>query len=234
MNLAAIERNCARMLSELTAGARLCAVVKADGYGHGAVPAARAALAGGASWLAVADARELRELREAGLDDVRVLVMGALDAAELALALAAGGDVLVWSERHVAAVAAAGGGRVHVKLDSGMGRLGTRDEDQASRAAAAALEAPGVTLAGLMTHFATADERTTTASSTCSSSASPRGRGTAQERPSRARRARRQQRRHAAQRALAVRHGALRDRDLWDGPLWRGPSWRAGSSRRSS
>ncbi len=158
VNLAAIERNCALMLAELGAGVQLCAVVKADGYGHGAVPAARAALAGGAGWLAVADARELRELRDAGLGDVRVLVMGALEGRELEQALEAGGDVLVWSERQVAAVAAAGGGRVHVKLDSGMGRLGTRDPAEASRAAAAARDTDGVALAGLMTHFATADE----------------------------------------------------------------------------
>jgi alanine racemase len=159
VNLAALERNSARMLSELPAGCRLCAVVKADGYGHGAVPSARAALAGGASWLAVADERELHELREAGLTDVRVLVMGVLEDAELAQALAAEGEVLVWSEAQVAAVAAAGGGRVHVKLDTGMGRLGTRDEHAAARAAEAALQTPGVELAGVMTHFATADER---------------------------------------------------------------------------
>ena len=50
VNLAAIERNVARLRAELTGGADLCAVVKADGYGHGAAPAARAALAGGAPW----------------------------------------------------------------------------------------------------------------------------------------------------------------------------------------
>jgi len=158
VNLAAIERNCARMLGELRGDAMLCAVVKADGYGHGASAAARAALAGGARWLAVADARELRELRDAGIGEVRVLVMGALEGLELREALAAGGDVLVWDERHVAAVAAAGGGRVHVKLDSGMGRLGTRDTGAASGAVTAALGTAGVQLAGLMTHFATADE----------------------------------------------------------------------------
>ena len=58
VNLAALERNCARMRRELRGGAALCAVVKADGYGHGALPSARAALAGGAGWLAVADPRE--------------------------------------------------------------------------------------------------------------------------------------------------------------------------------
>ncbi len=157
VNVAAIERNCTRLRSELAAGTQLCAVVKADGYGHGAVAIARSALAGGAGWLAVVSARELRELRAASID-APVLVMGALTPAELAEALAAGGDVVVWNEEGLAAVIAAGGGRVHVKLDSGMGRLGTRDPEQASAVVAAAESAPGVTLAGVMTHFATADE----------------------------------------------------------------------------
>jgi alanine racemase len=158
VNVAAIERNCVRLCGELSAGAALCVVVKADGYGHGAMRSARGALAGGASWLAVAAAREARELREAGLRDVRLLVMGALSEIELVEALAADADVVVWSERQVQAVKAAGGGRVHVKLDSGMGRLGTRDPVQASRTAAAARDADGVELVGVMTHFATADD----------------------------------------------------------------------------
>ncbi len=158
VNLAAIERNCARLRTQLRHGAALCAVVKADGYGHGAVQSARAALAGGASWLAVADAREAHELRDAGLRDVRVLVMGALTPLELEEALAADSDVVVWNESYLQDVVAAGGGRVHVKFDSGMGRLGTRDPAEASRVAAAAQRAPGVRLAGVMTHFATADE----------------------------------------------------------------------------
>jgi alanine racemase len=158
VNVAAIERNCARLRLELKDGAELCVVVKADGYGHGAVPSARAALAGGASWLAVAAASEARELRDAGLRDVRVLVMGALSEVELAQALAADADVVVWNERQVQAVEAAGGGRVHVKLDTGMGRLGTRDPAQASRVVEAARATEGVELVGLMTHFATADD----------------------------------------------------------------------------
>lgn len=157
VNLAAIERNCARLAAR-AGSAALCAVVKADGYGHGAVPSARAALAGGAGRLAVVSARELRELRRAGLSDVPVLVMGALTEAELAGALADGGEVVVWSESHLRAVARAGGGRVHVKYDSGMGRLGTRDPGEATRVLQAAERTPGVELAGAMTHFATADE----------------------------------------------------------------------------
>ena len=158
VNLAAIERNCARLRDSVAADVRLCAVVKADGYGHGAVASARAALAGGAAWLAVVSAQELRELRAAGLGEVPVLVMGALTGEELRQALADGGEVVVWREPDVRAVAGAGGGAVHVKLDTGMGRLGTRDPEQASAVVAAAEAAEGVRLAGLMTHFATADE----------------------------------------------------------------------------
>ncbi len=158
VNVAALERNCSRLRSELREGVSLCAVVKADGYGHGAAQSARAALAGGASWLAVASAQEAQELRGAGVSTARVLVMGALTPPELALALAADADVVVWSEQHVHAVAAAGGGRVHVKLDSGMGRLGTRDSGEASRVLALSREVPGVEPVGVMTHFATADD----------------------------------------------------------------------------
>ena len=158
VNVAAIERNCARLGSELRAGATLCAVVKADGYGHGAAQSARAALAGGASWLAVASAQEARELRAAGIEDVPILVMGALAPGDLPEALAAGADVVAWSEQHVLDLAAAGGGRVHVKLDTGMGRLGTRDPAVATRVLALAEGSAGVEPVGLMTHFATADE----------------------------------------------------------------------------
>ena len=159
VNLAAIERNCARLRAELDRGCELCVVVKADGYGHGAVQSARAALGGGASWLAVAGAREAVELRQAGLRDVRLLVMGALSPVELREALKAQADVVLWNQEAVQAVAGLGGGRVHVKLDSGMGRLGTRDPDEASRVVAMAADTPGVELVGAMTHFATADER---------------------------------------------------------------------------
>src|ERR671910_707626 len=92
VNLAAIERNCARLASA-AAPAALCAVVKAGGYGHGAVPAARAARAGGAAWLAVATAGEAAELRAAGIDGP-LLVMGALTASELTVALRARADVV--------------------------------------------------------------------------------------------------------------------------------------------
>jgi alanine racemase len=138
VDLGAIERNCARLPKPL------CAVVKADGYGHG--PVAPAALAGGATWLAVATAAEARELREQGID-APVLVMGALTPAELRVAIEADADVVAWTEQVAEAAP-----RVHVKLDTGMGRLGTRDRELALSLA----RRPNVV--GLMTHFATADE----------------------------------------------------------------------------
>ena len=159
VNLAAIERNCARLRRALMEGAQLAAVVKADGYGHGAAPAARAALAGGAHVLCVAAAAEARQLREAGIEGP-ILVMGALSPEELEVALGARADVVAWHEPFVARAAAMADGpaRVHVKLDTGMGRLGTRDPEEALRVAAAVEDAPDLELAGAMTHFATADE----------------------------------------------------------------------------
>jgi alanine racemase len=158
VNVAAIERNCARLCRELRAGVQLCAVVKADGYGHGASVSARAALAGGATWLAVVGGEEALELRCAGVGGAQLLVMGALTPSELDHAIAAGADVVAWHERDLDALARAGGGRVHVKLDSGMGRLGTRDPAEAARVLVAARDTPGVRPVGAMTHFATADE----------------------------------------------------------------------------
>jgi alanine racemase len=159
VNLAAIERNVARLRAGLAPGARLCAVVKADGYGHGAVPVARAALAGGAESLAVATAAEAQELRAAGVDGP-LLVMGALWGDDVDLALDAGAEIVAWRESFVTAVQARGRpARLHVKLDTGMGRLGTRDPDEATRVAEAVGASGTLTLAGAMTHFATADER---------------------------------------------------------------------------
>jgi alanine racemase len=119
------------------------------------VACARAAQAGGATWLAVATAEEAAELRAAGVEG-RVLVMGALDDAELEIAVAARADVAAWSTHFVERVA--GRAPIHVKLDTGMGRLGTRDPAEADRVAAAVAATGALRLAGAMTHFATADD----------------------------------------------------------------------------
>ncbi len=163
VNLAAIERNVAGLRRRLDGETALCAVVKGDGYGHGAVAAARAAIAGGAGWLAVATADEALELRDGGVGGP-ILVMGAISDEELPLALAAGAELVAWSERFVDRVAAAAGSagsgavRLHVKLDTGMGRLGTRSAPDALEVAERVLGAGrSAELAGVMTHFATAD-----------------------------------------------------------------------------
>jgi alanine racemase len=166
VNLASIERNCERLLRELQEGGELCAVVKADGYGHGMVWCAKAALAAGATWLAVAGMGEARELagdEEAGDMKAPLLVMGPIGSGDLEEAIVQGFDLVVWSEQYIAAIAQLAADmdmqvRVHVKLDSGMGRFGTRDAEKATRIAAAAAADPNVQLVGLMTHFATADE----------------------------------------------------------------------------
>jgi alanine racemase len=155
INLAALERNCALLLRS---SPRLCAVVKADAYGHGAVQCARAALSAGASSLAVATADEVRELRAAGLTEPTILLLGALTRAELAQALEDGAEVVAWTEGFLDSVVDCGGGVVHVKLDTGMGRFGTRDAALADRLVARIEDTEGLELGGVMTHLATADE----------------------------------------------------------------------------
>ena len=157
----AVSANCAVLRGRLADGVVLCAVVKADGYGHGMARCARAALDGGAGCLAVATAREAAALRTE-LADARILVMGALTAEELELALAARAEVAVWREEFRALVSSdvdrAHPARVHVKHDSGMGRLGNRDPGEVLRLADACADDPAMDLAGVWTHFATADE----------------------------------------------------------------------------
>ena len=135
------------------------AVVKADGYGHGAPAAARAAVAGGAAALGVAAVSELEELREAGIT-TPIQVLGPLTEAEIARALAAGGELTLWTASAAAQAAALASesqpADVHLKLDTGMGRLGARVEETTDLARAAS--DPRLRVVGLMTHFATADE----------------------------------------------------------------------------
>jgi alanine racemase len=163
IELAAVERNCRHLRSRLRAGAELCAVVKADGYGHGAVWCAQAALAGGAGMLAVATAEEAAELRRHGIG-ARLLVMGAMTSEDVRLALETGAEAVVWDRDFLQALARrtvtepVPRARVHVKLDTGMGRLGTKDRAEALELCELVAADERLELAGVMTHFATADE----------------------------------------------------------------------------
>jgi alanine racemase len=162
IDLGAVERNCARLVSELRDGAELCAVVKADGYGHGADACVTAALAGGATRLAVATGAEATQIGRR-FPQVPLLTMGALAPDDLEDALAAGSEVAVWHEDFRRLLSARGRAqgrpvRVHVKYDSGMGRLGNPDPAAVLALARACAEDPHLDLAGVWTHFATADE----------------------------------------------------------------------------
>ena len=157
----AVRANCERLKAEL-GEAELCAVVKADGYGHGADICAEAALAGGATWLAVATAGEAEQIGRR-LQHVRLLTMGALTEEEVDAVISAGSELALWREgfrRVVAARARAHGhrARVHVKYDTGMGRLGNPDAGEVLGLCRACAEDPHLELAGIWTHFATADE----------------------------------------------------------------------------
>lgn len=161
IDLGAVKRNCALLRSTLREGAELCAVVKADGYGHGAAGCAEAALDGGATRLAVATAAEAAEV--GGRFHVPLLTMGALTEDDLDVALGVRAEVAVWREgfRQLLADRARAHGRparVHVKHDSGMGRLGNPDPSEVMALARACEESPDLELAGVWTHFATADD----------------------------------------------------------------------------
>jgi alanine racemase len=161
IDLGAVRENCARLKSEL-GGAELCAVVKADGYGHGDEACAEAALAGGATRLAVATAAEAERIGRR-LAHVPLLTMGALAPEELDTALEAGSELAVWRRGFlelVAERARAHGrpARIHVKYDSGMGRLGNRDASEVLDLLRVCAESRDLEPVGVWTHFATADE----------------------------------------------------------------------------
>jgi alanine racemase len=162
VDLGAIRSNVAALAGGTSA--EVMAVVKADGYGHGLVPSAQAAVEGGATWLGTALLDEALALRAAGLTEPRVLawLMGPGDA--WAEALQADVDVSVnaeWALAEVAAAARETGvvARVHLKVDSGLNRGGAAVADWPDLVVAARkAEAEGaVRVVGLWSHFAYAD-----------------------------------------------------------------------------
>jgi len=140
VDLAAIRHNARLLRSRLTAGSELWAVVKADGYGHGAGPVAAAALEADATALGVATVGEALELRRA-LPAARILVLGPVEPGEIEDVRSGRLELCVPSSSNVPAGVAA-----HLKLDTGMGRWGLSE-----------LAPPGGGVVGLMSHFASAD-----------------------------------------------------------------------------
>ncbi len=160
VDLDAVRHNTAA-LAAVAAPAALCAVVKADGYGHGAVPVARAALEAGATWLAVAVVEEGEALRRAGIS-APILLLAEPPAEVMAEALAQRLTPTLYTVEGVEAAAkAAVHGRpttpVHLKVDTGMHRVGATPDDLVD-VARAAEDAHGLGVEGLWTHLAAAEE----------------------------------------------------------------------------
>jgi alanine racemase len=161
VSLDAIAAN-VQALASIAAPAEVCAVVKADGYGHGAVPVAGAAVEAGASWLAVAQVPEATELRSAGIG-APILLLSEPRPDEVDEALAADIHVTAYTadmvERLGRAVALAGRPAlpIHVKVDTGMRRVGATPAD-ALALARAVVAHPHLELASVWTHCAVADE----------------------------------------------------------------------------
>ena len=161
VDVAAIRHN-VRILADLVAvdgPVQLMAVVKADGYGHGMVEAARAAREAGADWLGVATIEEALALRAAG-DRGPVLCWLSAPGDDFAGAVAAGVEVTAYSVEELEEIAAIGGARVQLKVDTGLSRGGAARADWHDLFAVASdLERAGrVAVTGIWSHFAASDE----------------------------------------------------------------------------
>lgn len=162
IDLRALRHNYEEIKKNIRGGAKLCAVVKADAYGHGALAVARVAVEAGASYLAVATLGEAIELREAGFT-TPILLLGLVlpDEArdivdydvtqvvcELPLAEAISREAV---RQHKVA-------KVHLKVETGMGRIGIRPEEIGALAAAVK-KLPNIEIEGMFSHFAMADSK---------------------------------------------------------------------------
>lgn len=160
IHLDRLSRNIAAVRTKIGAKPLICMPVKADAYGHGAVPVARAALEAGAGYLATATVDEGIELREAGID-APILLLSIPLPEELPGAAAYDLSLFIGDREfaEAAALAARQAGKrlsVHLKVDTGMGRVGCPPE-AAGELAAFIATCPSLELAGTATHLAVAD-----------------------------------------------------------------------------
>lgn len=160
VDLTAVAHN-VRTLRDTVAPAQLCAVVKADGYGHGAIAVSRAALQAGADWLAVALVEEAVVLRRSEID-APILLLSQPRLEDIAAAVRFDLRITVYTDEAVDAVATAAKkerrvARVHLKVDTGMNRVGARPE--VALGLAQRLSSHGsIEFEGVFTHLAVADE----------------------------------------------------------------------------
>ena len=161
VDLGAVSRNVAAIRERIGDHRGLMAIVKADAYGHGAVPVAREALASGADWLGVTFPEEGLALRQAGIR-ARILVLGLMQPEEARMVAEAGLDQTVASADTLVALDRAGAHvskriSVHLKIDTGMGRIGTSPEEAVPLARQVG-RFPHLELTGVFSHLATADQ----------------------------------------------------------------------------
>ncbi|MBI3091192.1 MAG: alanine racemase [Candidatus Tectomicrobia bacterium] len=162
IDLRALRRNFDVVRQRLRPNVAILPIVKANAYGHGAVPVARTLLEAGVTCLGVALVEEALELRQAGID-APILVLGCVAVADIPALIAEELAVVVFDlgfaeELSRQALRRQRQARVHVKVDTGMNRLGI-PPDEAPAFIEKLADLKGLVLEGLMTHFATADEQ---------------------------------------------------------------------------
>ena len=156
-----LQENMEKIRAKVPAGVKVLAVVKADGYGHGAAETSRAALSGGADMLAVAAVGEGIALRKSGID-APVLVLGAVLDIDAGDGIANGLTQTVCTPEMVRICEAAAAAQdrtaeVHLKIDTGMGRIGVRNADERDAVLDEIAKCPHVKLTGVFTHLSDAD-----------------------------------------------------------------------------
>lgn len=162
IDLGALRQNFGVIRDAVGPDVEVCAVVKADAYGHGLWACMSELVEAGVDRVAVATADEAVAAREVSAD-TPIVVLGALTQRELEVAISVGAEISVWDEGFLTSVAAGSvregtTTRVHLKFDSGMGRLGAQDPERVASLAETAASSGGIHLEALWTHFATADE----------------------------------------------------------------------------
>lgn len=162
IDLGALRHNVTALRTRIADDVELCPVLKADGYGHDSALAAAAVTEAGADRIAIAAVREAIKIREVS-PGIPLLILGAMAPDEVDLAVSAGVEVSAWDPGFIAALgsrAEAAGETVgvHVKYDTGMGRLGSADPDLVMAMARTVEAHPNLKLEAVWTHFATADD----------------------------------------------------------------------------
>lgn len=163
VDLDAIYQNVTNLKNSLEDGVKFLGVIKGDGYSHGIVPVAKTMIAAGADYFAVAIPEEGAEVRRAGIKDIGILVLGlslkqsfpiAIEN-DLTLAVCEKNNILALNE---CAKQADKKVKVHVKIDSGMGRIGIRNDEELNEVLDTLALCDNIIVKGVFTHFATADE----------------------------------------------------------------------------